>query len=180
MFLDGLAAQLAGALFTALLVAVARSDVAARRIPNALVVGLILAGVAAATTVLRESVGARGAAAGLALGLALWGPFWLLRVIGAGDVKLAAAVGAWLGPAGVVEASVLAALAGGLLALAVLARRRRLATLATAVALWTAAFRRGELSRPLVDDRADVLPYGVAIAAGAALAGWLPAAWITI
>ena len=180
MFLGTPAAWLAGAVFTALLAAVARSDVAARRIPNALVATLIVTGAAAAATVMRPAVGLAGAAAGLALGLVLWLPFWLLRVLGAGDVKLAAAIGAWLGPAGVVQASLLAALAGGVLAAAVLARRGRIAHLATGAALWAAAAHRGELVRPPVDAKADVLPYGLALATGAALVAWLPATWLTL
>ncbi len=180
MFLDNYYSLLAGAVFTALLAAVARSDIASRRIPNALALALVVSGACAAATVLRAPVGLEGAAAGFALGLALWAPFWLMRVLGAGDVKLAAAIGAWLGPAGVLEASVLAALAGGLLALGVLARRKRVVAMATSIALWAAALRRGQLTKPPVDEKADLLPYGVALAAGAALTGWLPAAWLTL
>jgi hypothetical protein len=66
------------------------------------------------------------------------------------------------------------------LALAVLVRRGRVTALAGALALWVGAFRRGELSRPLADDRAELLPYGVALAAGAILAGWLPSSWMTL
>jgi prepilin peptidase CpaA len=180
MFLETPAGWIVGALFTALLVAVARSDIGARRIPNALVLALVASGSAAAATILRARVGLTGAVEGLALGLALWAPFWLARVLGAGDVKLAAAIGAWLGPTGVLEASLLAAVAGGLLALAVLARRRRIGALAVGVALWTDALRNGQLSKPLVDDRTNLLPYGVALAVGAALAGWLPAGWLAL
>jgi prepilin peptidase CpaA len=180
MFLDSPASLLAGAVFTALLVAVAGTDLAARRIPNPLVLTLVIVGAYVATTVFRAPVGPVGAAAGFALGLALWTPFWLMRVLGAGDVKLAAAIGVWLGPAGVLEASVLAALAGGVLAIGVLARRRRLAALAGGVALWAASLQQGELTKPLVNDTNEVLPYGVALAVGAALTGWLPAAWLAL
>jgi prepilin peptidase CpaA len=100
----------------------------------------------------------------------------LLRVVGAGDVKLAAAIGVWLGPAGVLEASVLAALAGGVIAVGVLARRGRLGRLALSLALWVGALRHGHVTKPLASDTTDVLPYGVALAAGALLVGWLPAA----
>jgi len=180
MFLESSAGLLAGAIFIALLAAVARSDIATRRIPNALVLALVIAGAVVATIVLRDAVGLRGAVAGFALGLALWAPLWLMRVLGAGDVKLAAAIGTWLGPAGVLEASVLAAIVGGMLALLVLARRRRVAALASGVALWTAALQRGQLTKPLVNDRTDVLPYGVALAVGGLLSGWLPADWIVL
>jgi prepilin peptidase CpaA len=180
MFLDNPAGALAGAVFTALLAIVARSDVRDRRVPNALVVALIAGGLVTTLTVLREPVGLRGAAGGFALGLAMWAPFWLLRVLGAGDVKLAAAIGTWLGPAGVIQASVLAALVGGVLAVAVLARRRRLAALAGVVAIWASALQRGELTKPLADDKSDLLPYGVALTAGATLVAWLPVRWLTL
>ena len=180
MFLESSASLVAGAIFTALLAAVARSDIAARRIPNALVLALIVTGAFVAISVLRHDVGLSRAAAGFALGLALWAPLWLIRMLGAGDVKLAAAIGTWLGPAGVLEASVLAAIAGGGLALLVLARRRRVAAVASGVALWTAALQRGQLTKPLVNDKSEVLPYGVALAVGGALSGWLPADWIVL
>jgi prepilin peptidase CpaA len=178
VFLGSPGSLVAGAVFTALLAVVVRADIAARRIPNGVVVACLVAGLGAAATVLRQPVGVRGALAGLALGLSTWLPFWMVRVLGAGDVKLAAAVGAWLGPLGVIQASALAALAGGLLALVVLARRRRLGRLAAAAALWAGAVQRGQFTRPLASDEAELLPYGVALAAGAALAGWLPAAWL--
>jgi prepilin peptidase CpaA len=180
MFLESPLGPLAGAIFTALVTIVARSDITARRIPNPLVLIIAILGMCVGGTILRAQVGLTGATAGLVLGLALWLPFWLLRVLGAGDVKLAAAIGTWLGPAGVLEASVLAALAGGLLALVVIARRRRLVALASGVALWAAALQHGQLTKPLVNDKTDVLPYGVALAVGAALTGWLPVSWLAL
>jgi prepilin peptidase CpaA len=178
LFLAGPDAWAAGLLFAVLLVAAARSDIASRRIPNRLVGALVVLGLAAAMTVLREPVGLIGAVAGFGLAVALWLPFWFLRVLGAGDVKLAAAIGVWLGPAGVVEASVLAALAGGVLAAGVLARRGRLGPLAVSVALWAGALAGGRLTKPLARSSTDVLPYGVALAVGAVLAGWLPTTWL--
>jgi prepilin peptidase CpaA len=180
LFLASPGASLVGVVFAALLAAIARSDVTSRRIPNRLVGALVVVGLAAAVTVLRGPVGLSGALAGSALALVLWVPFWLLSLLGAGDVKLAAAIGVWLGPAGVIEASVLAALAGGLLALGVLARRRRLWPLTVSVAFWAAALRRGRFTKPLADNESYVLPYGVALAVGALLAAWLPGSWFDL
>ena len=73
------------------------TDLRARRIPNVLTFGatigalvfhLVVAGVGG----LAESAG------GWMLGAALFFPMFALRGMGAGDVKLLAAVGAWLGP----------------------------------------------------------------------------------
>jgi prepilin peptidase CpaA len=180
LFLASPGALTAGAVFTALLAVVGRSDVMCRKIPNRLVGMLVVAGLAAAVTVFREPVGLTGAVAGFALASVMWLPFWLLGMVGAGDVKLAAAIGVWLGPTGVVEASGLAAIAGGVIAVGVLARRGRLGPFGLSIALWVGAVRRGELTKPLASNTTDVLPYGVAITAGALLAGWLPAAWLQL
>jgi prepilin peptidase CpaA len=91
-------------------------DVRTRRIPNR----LILAGAGAAFLVhaLLPS-GLLFSLAGCVLGLLLLLPFYAMRALGAGDVKLMAVVGAFLGPFGVMGATLLTMLAGGVLALAV-------------------------------------------------------------
>jgi prepilin peptidase CpaA len=57
--------------------------------------------------------------AGLAVGLAIFFPVFALGGTGAGDVKLLASLGAWLGPAGVLWTAMYAAMAGGAMALVV-------------------------------------------------------------
>ena len=54
---------------------------------------------------------------GLVMGLALFLPFYLLGVMGAGDVKLMAMVGAFIGPNHVLWAALYTLMVGGLLAL---------------------------------------------------------------
>ena len=73
------------------------ADLGWRRIPNVVTVGgAALALVAAAAT---GGVSAFGlAAAGWLVGLLLFLPLFALGGLGAGDVKLLAALGAWLGP----------------------------------------------------------------------------------
>jgi prepilin peptidase CpaA len=103
-------------------------DIRARRIPNAIVLagtltGLLLhsfwdAGPAIADVALAGK-GPWFSLLGFALGLLLLMPFYFLRTMGAGDVKLAAMTGAFLGPAGVVGATMLTLLCGGVLALVV-------------------------------------------------------------
>lgn len=58
---------------------------------------------------------------GLGLGLALLLPLWMIGGMGAGDVKLLAGVGAWVGPAAVLGAFVTSAVVGGVMALAMVA-----------------------------------------------------------
>lgn len=181
MLLETPGAMAAGLAYTALLLVIAWGDAATRRIPNTLVAALALAGLVASATVLHERVGLVGALAGMLLGFALWLPLWLVRAVGAGDVKLVAALGAWLGVGGVIDASVLAALAGGLLAIGVLVRRRAVGRIVSDLGFWFGALRIGGMSgamaarpTPRTHGR-SVLPYGIALAAGGLLAGWMPA-----
>jgi prepilin peptidase CpaA len=86
-------------------------DVRTRRIPNT----LSLAAAGMGLLLFLASRGLPGLVqglAGLGLGLALMLPGYLLRSTGAGDVKLMAAVGALLGPGGVLAAFALSYLAG--------------------------------------------------------------------
>jgi prepilin peptidase CpaA len=161
-------------LFTLLLVIACVSDVRTRRIPNSLVVMLALGGLVYALAIMSPLAALGRALAGSAVGLALWLPFWLARVLGAGDVKLAAASGAWLGVAGIVEASLLAAVAGGVLAVWALARSGGLSAAARRFGAWMIASRVTGKLAPEVTPKERRVPYGVAIAAGAAVAAWLP------
>jgi len=94
------------------------TDFRLRRIPNVLTFG------ASATAVVFFGVtngwaGSLGSLEGWALGCALFLPWFLLGGMGAGDVKLLAALGAWVGPGPVVWVALYAGIAGGVLALAV-------------------------------------------------------------
>ena len=86
-------------------------DLRSGRIPNA----LSLAGAMLGLIIHLELGGLGGllhSLAGLGLGLALMLPGYLVRSTGAGDVKLMAAVGALLGPEGVLVAFISAILVG--------------------------------------------------------------------
>src|SRR6185436_6179405 len=93
------------------LVAVA-CDVRTRRIPNWLTFGAAAAARAyGAFAAGLPRVGT--SAAGWLAGAALFFPFFALGGMGAGDVKLLAALAAWLGPAESVWLAMFAAAAGG-------------------------------------------------------------------
>jgi prepilin peptidase CpaA len=100
-------------------------DLRTRRIPNALTGALAVAGIGIAAAQLGP-VGLGGALVGCLLGFAFMMPGHLFGATGAGDVKLFAAAGAMLGPATTVRAFLYTAIAGGVLALIVALRRRRL------------------------------------------------------
>ena len=109
------------------------------------------------------------AALGLALGLALMLPGHALGATGAGDVKLMAAIGSLVGPTLVVKAFLFTALAGGVLAVIVAMRRRRLrATVAgTARMIATPSGAQAEIKAA---PKASRFAYGPAIAIGSIVA----------
>ena len=88
--------------------------------------------------------------------------------MGAGDVKLLAAVGAIEGPAFVLRAFVLMGLAGGAIAILVTLRRRRMGHLAASVATQLQSLiYTGSIVRPGEGRRPPLrFPYGLAIAVG--------------
>ncbi|OGR37453.1 MAG: hypothetical protein A2051_07320 [Desulfovibrionales bacterium GWA2_65_9] len=97
-------------------------DLRSQRIPNALTIPTALAALAY-HLLIQGPHGLWFSLAGLGLGFGLMLAPFLFRVMGGGDVKLMAAVGAWVGPQVVLVAFLLTSLAGGVYALAVLARR---------------------------------------------------------
>ncbi len=97
-------------------------DLRSQRIPNALTLPTALAALAY-HLLIQGPQGLWFSLAGLGLGLGLMLAPFLCRVMGGGDVKLMAAVGAWVGPQVVLVAFLLTSLAGGAYALVVLARR---------------------------------------------------------
>ena len=175
MFLDSPLEGAAGAVFTLLLAAACVTDVRARRIPNGLVLALGLTGLGFSLVESPILPGLARAGAGMATGLAIWLPFWLLRKLGAGDVKLFAAAGAWLGPESAALAALVAAVLGGVLTLGWLLREQGVSRTARGLWLRTAAARSGvEAPDVLVVPASRRVPYGIALAAGAALVAWLP------
>jgi prepilin peptidase CpaA len=62
------------------------------------------------------------------VGTVLFLPFFLLRGMGGGDVKLLAALGAWLGPGDAFWLAIYASVAGGVMAIAVSLARGYLMT----------------------------------------------------
>src|SRR5258708_2637710 len=137
-------------------------DVRTRRIPNWLTAALAAAGLGMAFA--GGGVSPRQAALGLVAGLLLMMPSHLIGATGAGDVKLMAAVGTVLGPGLVLRAFLFTVVAGGVLALAVAARRGRLAdTLHGTAQLVIARDGRQTIEAP---HRANRFAYGPAIAIG--------------
>lgn len=180
-----LPSQLPLLLLIALLGLAVWHDLRARRIPNAVVfpgalLGLALHGALPVGTGLfgtpMGSLGIASALGGLVLGLAILMPMYALRLMGAGDVKLLAMVGAFVGAGTILAVSIATLLAGGVLALAVAARqgilRRVLNNTYQTVLHAGLSGLAGGIALPATAS--GRLPYAVAIAAGTlACVAWL-------
>ncbi len=166
---------LAGLSGAALIVAAlgAWADLRSRRIPNWLTLpaagfGLLL------SLALEGRTGLLSSSGGMGLALILLLPGYLGRVMGAGDVKLMAAVGALLGFRATLIATLAALVAGGAIALGVAVRHRAVgATLRGAVRL------AGSIAARAVKPHATApattglrSPFGLAILAGTAFTVW--------
>ena len=151
-------------------------DVRSRRIPNYLTFGSSACALCYGAAI-GGWMGLGAAAAGWVLGVALFVPFLLLRGMGAGDVKLLAALGAWVGPASLLSLTFYTAISGGVMALALVIWRRRLVTTFRNLWLLLCHFRVAGLkpmSELSLDNKNTLrLPYGLPIAAGAILTLWL-------
>jgi prepilin peptidase CpaA len=169
------------ALLAALLLAATFTDLRSRRIPNALVLAGLAAGVACHALAL--AIGGAPLAgsewwsplAGLATGFAVMMPLYLLRATGAGDAKLLAMVGAFIGAPTVLAAALYMLVAGGLLSLVFMLGRgvaaETIANVRFLFADWVQRAHTGQGMRlaPLATTAAR-LPYAVAIALGTAAA----------
>lgn len=92
------------------------TDLRARRIPNWLVLPFLAAGIGVSAW-LSGWHGVAQSLGGFGLGTLILGLFFLMGGMGMGDVKLCAAIGAWVGPGQILIALVITGLAGGVMAL---------------------------------------------------------------
>lgn len=99
-------------------------DLRTREIPDWIPV-LIVAWAALATAAGLHDVTWIGTAAGALLAAVLAAPVFYLGGLGGGDAKLLAAIGAAVGPQALLSVLAWMAVAGGMLALVAMARRRR-------------------------------------------------------
>jgi prepilin peptidase CpaA len=176
----GLVGLLVLMILTVLLLLAARQDVRSRRIPNKLVlVGVVLglglngflpAGLGFNSDV-PGGIGWLAAVKGLALGLAVLLPIYLLRAMSAGDVKLMGMVGAFLGPVDLIGALLATFIAGGVMALVVALWSRQLMNMLQNIKLMLFGgllkINAGQL--PIMNDlpvSVAKLPYAVAITLG--------------
>jgi len=156
-----------------LLTGAAVCDYRTHRIPNWLVLSGALFGVIYNTALPPSPHGnIFFPLAGIGLGLLLFLPLYLIRAMGAGDVKLLAMVGAFLGPGETFHAALASMVVGGVLSiLFVLVRGTALQMLRNLASLFRLGFL-GALGgsapslRITAGASAGKLPYGVAITIG--------------
>jgi prepilin peptidase CpaA len=92
------------------------TDLRSRRIPNWLVLPFLIAGVCISGW-MSGWHGIEQSLLGLGLGALLFGILAFMGGMGMGDVKLCAAIGAWVGPSQLLTALVLTSMVGGVMAL---------------------------------------------------------------
>ena len=142
------------------------TDLRTRRIPNWLTVPAALIGVAASAFVGGWG-GLKASLLGLALGLAALLPFVLLRSLGAGDWKLAGALGTFTGYALLIDLLIGSILVAGVMALVLVIYKGRLRQTVRNIGhilLSLVTFRLPESRVSLDNPDSLKIPYGVALA----------------
>jgi prepilin peptidase CpaA len=144
------------------------TDLRSRRIPNWLVFPYWLAGIVV-ECVRSGWHGFWQSLEGAGVALLVFGVFFIMGGMGAGDVKLCAAVGAWIGPARILLALVFTGLVGGLMVLIWAALGGFLHDLFKGTGDLMAGWKRGTLRDPeatIENPRRRKMPYAPAIAVG--------------
>ncbi|CAG2140180.1 hypothetical protein LMG31506_02220 [Cupriavidus yeoncheonensis] len=157
-----------GPIIIVVVLTAAAIDLHRRRIPNWLTFGAWIAALPMQTAMHGVPAGAAAWALGWLTGFGVILPFYLTRGMAAGDVKLMAAVGAWLGTGMVLKVALATFVIGGAWALVlILAARQARSTLHRVGHMLLAAVLPGSSpQQPDSKRSAGTMPYGVAIAAG--------------
>ena len=152
------------------------TDLRTRRIPNALTLGAALAALAWRAMSGDAAVLGAGLGGWLVGALILAVPFWL-GGLGGGDVKLLAALGAWVGPSEALWIALYTGLTGGVLALAVALAHGYMGQAARNIWLllchWRVAGLRALPELTLDGSSAPRLAYALPIFCGVVVTTWL-------
>lgn len=155
-------------------------DLRERRIPNTLVLLALCAGMlvnligpqiwlrgSGLLSTYSGALGAKGAVLGAMTGLAVFLPFYLLHAMGAGDAKLMAGIGSFVGPTTAINVALFILVTGGVLAIVRMVWVGKtqvvLFNVATALGQWVP----GSVARfDPATQSADRMPYALAMAGG--------------
>jgi prepilin peptidase CpaA len=156
------------------------TDLQSYKIPNWLTISAMTSGLLG-HSLLNGLSGLLFSAKGLGLGLALFLLFYVMGGMGAGDVKLMAAVGSFIGAEGVLSAGIMAMLLGGFYAIVIMifysgmrASLKQVATILKSciVMPWSLAAFRPAKAQPQ-------LRYALVIGLGTLLSQWMEAPFFT-
>lgn len=156
---------------TAVVAVAAYFDIRWRRIPNWLTLAAVLLGLAL-NWFLPQGLGLGRAGIGIAVGFVMYFPLYLLKGMGAGDVKLAAGIGALVGGWNCLVIILIAACFSSVVGLMMAASKGRFrSTLINVGFIFSelAAFRLPHVTRKEVDIRYSDsirMPHGVSLALG--------------
>lgn len=160
-------------LLVVVLLVAAVADLRSHTIPNWLTLPAMVGGLVG-HSLFNGQPGLLFSLKGLGLGLALLLIPYLMGGMGAGDVKLLAAVGSFVGPSGVLAAALVTALLGGVYAVAVMMKhwgpRSSLQRVGTMVKTWVVT--GGLASSPAAPGPQPKLRYGLVIGLGTLISQW--------
>ena len=154
-------------LFIPLAVAIIYMDVRYRRIPNKLVLAILVAGISL-NLLFQGWHGLVTSLEGMALGFGMMFLLHAIGTMGAGDVKLFAAIGSIVGISSVLQTLLLVTLMGGLLALAKMIYARRIGRTMFGVVQFFYGLLPGQTVPrfEVPPDGSNTLPYAVPICLG--------------
>lgn len=155
-------------LFIPLAIAIIYMDIRYRRIPNKLVFATLMTGISL-NLVFRGWHGLASSLEGMVLGFVVMFMLHLIGTMGAGDVKLFAAVGSIVGISSVLQTLLVVALMGGLLAFGKMVYARRVGRTLLGVAQFFYGLLPGQTVPRLevTADGSNTLPYAIPICLGA-------------
>jgi prepilin peptidase CpaA len=146
-------------------------DYSQRRVPNWLNLSLILLGFAAQACYFGWN-GIGTGFAGMLVGFGLLIVPWMMHGMGAGDVKLMAAIGVWIGPLLTLYSFLAGAMIGGVAAVVMIVSTGRLRMACNNIGLILAKCSSRQTifsevgSAKSFGDTSQLLPYGVPLTAG--------------
>ncbi|MDQ1559354.1 MAG: prepilin peptidase CpaA [Pyrinomonadaceae bacterium] len=165
--MSGTLTIVSSALLVPLAVVITYYDARYRRIPNAFVLATLVAGLSV-NTIINGTQGVLASLGGCALAFALMFMLHIFGAMGAGDVKLFAAIGSLVGASLVVPTFLVVVLTGGALAVVTMFRAGTVReTLWRVVQIFVGFLPGWEMPRFSVPaERRYTIPYGVAITVG--------------
>ena len=155
-------------------------DYSARKVPNWLNAALAAGGIIAQTAYFGTS-GLWASLLGMAVGLGVLIVPWAMHGMGAGDVKLMAAIGAWFGPWMCFLAFAIGAVVGGVISVVIITAARKwfhaaanMGTILTKISRKDTVFSEFGSAKGF-GATSSLLPYGIPLSIGAWLVLMFPA-----